>query len=77
MLSEAERIARDELGSNELQILVIRQRDDVIGWYGRLGYQYTGKRAPFPYGDERKGMPRRADLEFVVLTKSLGLSGDG
>jgi ribosomal protein S18 acetylase RimI-like enzyme len=69
IMSEAERIARDILGSNELQIMVIRQRDDVISWYGRHGYRGTGTTVPFPYDDQRKGIPRRADLEFVVLAK--------
>jgi N-acetylglutamate synthase-like GNAT family acetyltransferase len=71
IMIEAERVARDTLSSNELQIMVIRQRDDVISWYGRLGYRRTGRTVPFPYGDQRKGIPRRSDLEFLVLAKYL------
>ena len=70
ILAEAERIAYDDLGSNGIRMMVIRQREDVIGWYERLGYEQTGRVVAFPYGDERKGIPRRADLEFLVLDKA-------
>jgi hypothetical protein len=50
---------------------VIMQRESLIAWYGRRGYQVTGKREPFPYHDPRAGTPRRADLVFEVLEKPL------
>jgi hypothetical protein len=31
----------------------------------------TGERRPFPYGDERYGIPRQPDLVFDVLAKPL------
>jgi hypothetical protein len=31
----------------------------------------TGQTEPFPYGDERFGLPTRPDLEFVILDKAL------
>jgi hypothetical protein len=31
----------------------------------------THERAPFPYEDPRFGIPKRADLYFVVLRKAL------
>ena len=68
---EAERIARDEGGAQEMRITVIRQRGELIAWYERLGYRRTGETAPFPYHDRRFGDPKVDDLEFVVLTKSL------
>jgi ribosomal protein S18 acetylase RimI-like enzyme len=71
LLVEAERIARDEWGARQMQMTVIRQREDLIAWYGRRGYRATGETRPFPYGDERFGLPRVADLEFVVLAKQL------
>ncbi len=58
----------DAWGCRELRMAVIRQREDLISWYGRLGFLPTGETAPFPYGDERFGRPRRNDLEFVVLS---------
>jgi hypothetical protein len=51
---------------------VITARTDLIAWYERRGYTRTGERAPFPYGDERFGLPRRPDLEFERLVKPLG-----
>jgi ribosomal protein S18 acetylase RimI-like enzyme len=72
ILREAERLAREELGSRELRMMVIRQRQDVIRWYARVGYRPTGDVVPFPYSDDRKGIPTRPDLEFVVLAKEVG-----
>jgi hypothetical protein len=51
---------------------VLIQRAELIAWYQRLGYRRTGERVPFPYGDSRSGLPRREDLEFEVLRKTLG-----
>jgi hypothetical protein len=50
---------------------VIGQRTDLIEWYARRGYAPTGEQRPFPYGDERFGIPLRDDLVFVVLVKPL------
>jgi ribosomal protein S18 acetylase RimI-like enzyme len=72
LLAEAERIARDEWGARSMQMTVITQRRDLIAWYERRGYTSTGETEPFPHGDERFGLPRRADLAFEVLRKSLG-----
>ena len=71
VLREAERHARDEMGAQLLEMTVIGQRDELIAWYERRGYRRTGETRPFPYGDERFGLPRRDDLHFVVLAKSL------
>ena len=71
IVAEAERIARDEWAANRMSMTVIRQRGDLIAWYQRLGYRLTGETQPFPYGDERFGVPTRPDLEFVVLSKLL------
>ena len=58
-------------GFTECRMTVIAQREKLIGWYERKGYRRTGDREPFPYGDERFGRPRRDDLAFVVLSKTL------
>lgn len=71
VLAEAERIARDEWGCHSMHMTVIVQRDELIGWYQRRGYRRTGEFKPFPYGDERFGIPRRDDLRFEVLSKQL------
>jgi len=71
IVAEAERIARQEWGATRMSMTVIRQREELIAWYQRLGYRSTGETLPFPYGDERFGVPTRPDLEFVVLSKPL------
>ena len=71
MLAEAERVAREEWGATTMQMTVIKQREDLIAWYVRRGYEATGEMHAFPYGDERFGIPQRDDLEFRVLTKQL------
>ena len=71
MLAEAERIARDEFGQSRMRMTVIDVRDELIAWYGRRGYRRTGIHKPFPYGDERFGIPRRDDLKFEILEKDL------
>lgn len=70
MLGAAEARAR-AAGARRLEMTVIAQRADLIAWYERLGFVDTGERSPFPYGDERFGLPRRADLEFRHLARPL------
>lgn len=71
ILAEAERLARDDWGATRMVMSVLAQREDLIAWYQRRGYQPTGESRPFPYGDPRAGAPRRPDLYFVVLAKAL------
>jgi ribosomal protein S18 acetylase RimI-like enzyme len=71
LLDEAERVAREELGSPRTEMTVIEQRLDILAWYQRRGYRPTGATEPFPYGNPRFGLPRRPDLRFLVLAKAL------
>jgi ribosomal protein S18 acetylase RimI-like enzyme len=71
ILAEAERQVRDRWGASRMEMTVLTQRADLIGWYERRGYARTGATEPFPYGDERFGLPRRPDLLFEVLAKAL------
>jgi ribosomal protein S18 acetylase RimI-like enzyme len=71
VLAEAERIVRDEWRTAVMRMTVIAQRDELITFYERRGYVRTGVSKPFPYGDERYGLPRRDDLRFEVLEKKL------
>lgn len=71
MLDESERIARSEWNCREMQMTVISVRDELIAWYERRGYRRTGRYSPFPYGDERFGIPKRDDLRFELLVKAL------
>ncbi|MFD9814688.1 GNAT family N-acetyltransferase [Streptomyces sp. NPDC059080] len=72
IIAEAERAAHAEWGAAEMRMTVIRQRPELIAWYERRGYRRTGELSPFPYGDERFGVPQRDDLAFELLVKPLG-----
>ena len=72
LLAEAERVARESWRVPAMRMTVIEQRADLIAWYERRGYTLTGETGAFPYGQPRFGIPRRDDLRFVYLSKSLG-----
>jgi ribosomal protein S18 acetylase RimI-like enzyme len=69
VLAEAERTARERWQCRAMHMTVIVQRGELIAWYERRGYRRTGRYKPFPYGDERFGIPLRDDLRFEVLVK--------
>jgi GNAT superfamily N-acetyltransferase len=71
LIEAAERWTVDHWGSRAMHMTVIAQRPELMAWYERRGYRRTGARKPFPYGDERFGVPRRDDLVFEVLRKEL------
>ena len=70
LLAAAEDRARD-LGLARVEMTVLSVRSELVAFYERRGYRQTGQTKPFPYGDERFGVPKRDDLEFVVLVKEL------
>ncbi|MFC9927509.1 GNAT family N-acetyltransferase [Streptomyces sp. NPDC127190] len=72
VIAEAERRAAATWGATEMHMTVISVREDLIAWYERRGYRRTGRMTPFPYGDERFGIPQRDDLRFELLVKQLG-----
>ncbi|MFD9475356.1 GNAT family N-acetyltransferase [Streptomyces nojiriensis] len=71
ILAEAERRARDTWDAKEMRMTVVHVREELIAYYVRRGYRRTGELSPFPYGDERFGVPLRDDLAFELLVKSL------
>ncbi len=71
LLAEGERIAREEWRLPVVRMTVIDIRDELIAYYERRGYRRTGIYKPFPHGDERFGIPKRDDLRFEVLEKTL------
>lgn len=75
LLAETERIARDEWRLPAMRMAVIDIRDELIAFYLRRGYRRTGVTKPFPYGDERYGIPKRDDLRFEILEKAF--DGEG
>ncbi len=71
VLAEAERIVRDQYRLSVMRMTVIDVREELIAYYERRGYRRTGLKKPFPYGDVRFGLPKRGDLRFEVLEKTL------
>lgn len=72
LLEDAEAFAIRR-GAHRIRMTVIAIRDTLIAWYERRGYRATGEREPFPYEDQRFGLPNRADLDFIVLEKRVRL----
>jgi len=78
LLAEAERCTLTDFGLGRTRMTVISLREELIAWYERHGYHRTGRREPFPYDNPRFGLPKRPDLEFVVLEHALdGLRAGG
>jgi ribosomal protein S18 acetylase RimI-like enzyme len=71
ILAEAERLAHDDWSASTMVLSVLAQRPDLIAWYERRGFRRTGETRPFPYQNQRFGVPKRPDLSFVVLAKPL------
>lgn len=71
VIAQAERLAREDWNLPAMRMTVIDIRDELIAFYERRGYRRTGIKKPFPYGDERFGVPKRDDLRFEVLEKAL------
>jgi ribosomal protein S18 acetylase RimI-like enzyme len=69
LLAAAEKHARS-LGLNAIQMTVIGIRKELLNWYLRKGYEDTGKREPFPFGEGDKALTK-APLDFMVLEKKL------
>ncbi|RWE81166.1 MAG: GNAT family N-acetyltransferase [Mesorhizobium sp.] len=58
-------------GAPRMRMEVIRQREALIAWHRRRGYELTGETLAFPYDDPSVGRPLRPDLELVVMEKQL------
>lgn len=70
ILEEAEAFA-DFWDCDQIYMTVIAQRPELISWYEKRGYRNTGEKKPFPYGEERFGVPKVENLHFVILEKKL------
>ena len=74
LLAEAQRRAA-VWGCAAVEMTVLRQRQELLAFYRRRGYAETGEVRPFPYGQPRFGLPRRDDLEMLVLRRPLPAGG--
>ncbi|WP_181272909.1 GNAT family N-acetyltransferase [Brevibacterium oceani] len=72
LMNLAEAWVSERWGAHAMRMSVINKREELIAYYERRGYGRTGEVEPFPYGDERFGVPKVDDLEFVLLLKPLG-----
>ncbi len=71
LMAEAEGLVRTRFGARRMRMTVIKPRTELIAWYERRGYALTGAEEPFPMDDPKAGLPKRRDLVFVVMEKSL------
>jgi len=71
LLTAAEDHCATNFTATRIEMTVIAQRGELIAWYERRGYSRTGEERPFPAHDPRFGLPKRDDLAFVVLEKTL------
>ncbi|WP_432789707.1 GNAT family N-acetyltransferase [Brevibacterium sp. K11IcPPYGO002] len=72
LIGLAEAWVAEHWGATSMRMSVINKREELIAYYERRGYSRTGEVEPFPYGDERFGLPKVDDLAFVMLSKPLG-----
>jgi GNAT superfamily N-acetyltransferase len=71
LLTAGEAWAAEQFGSHYVEMTVVQLRPELIAWYERRGYRLTGEVRPFPYDDQRFGLPKRDDLRFVVLRRRI------
>jgi len=71
VLSYVESQIKNQWSCKSIEMTVIKQRNELIRWYQKRGYEITGELRDFPYGNENYGIPRRDDLQLKVLKKYL------
>lgn len=64
IIAAAERIAKDRLNADRIEMTVIDSRVELIAYYERRGFVRTGETRPFP-------VPVEPPITMVVLEKSL------
>jgi ribosomal protein S18 acetylase RimI-like enzyme len=64
LMAAAEEAAQRVFGASRMELTVIDQRDDLIAYYVRRGYEWRGEVRPFP-------IPIEPPLEVAVLVKAL------
>ena len=69
LLQAAEQLAQ-QLELSRIQMTVIGIRKELLAWYIRNGYEDTGVREPFPFGEGDKALTSEP-FDFIVLEKKL------
>jgi N-acetylglutamate synthase-like GNAT family acetyltransferase len=69
LLNRVEEIAK-EMGHKRIRMTVINSRQELIEFYERRGFKWTGETEPFPENDPRFGIPKTR-LLFHVYEKQL------
>jgi ribosomal protein S18 acetylase RimI-like enzyme len=64
IIAAAERVSRDVLDADRIEMTVIDSRVELIAYYERRGFARTGERRPFPVAVE-------PPLGMVVLEKAI------
>jgi GNAT superfamily N-acetyltransferase len=70
LMTYAEDFARREWKSKQMEMTVITLRTELIAFYERRGYCFTGEIRPF-HADPRFGIQKRSGIELGVWRKSL------
>jgi ribosomal protein S18 acetylase RimI-like enzyme len=68
LIEEAEVIAK-RLNLHTISMTVIRSRKELISWYERRGYAFTGEIQPF-HDHGRFGVPKEL-IELIVMEKTV------
>lgn len=71
LIQESEKFARLHFCAEKALMKVLSLRTELIAYYERKNYVRKEERERFPYGQERFGIPKRDDLEFISLEKTL------
>jgi GNAT superfamily N-acetyltransferase len=53
----------------KIEMTVVEQRPELIAYYIRRGYIFSGKKSPFPMSDPNFGLPKVQHLAFLHLEK--------
>lgn len=68
-LLEAAEVLAKQLNCHTLTMTVIRTRAELISWYERRGYAFTGEIQPF-HAHGRFGSPKQL-IELIVMEKAI------
>ena len=71
LMQSAEAFVASHFQAKSIVMMVISIRSELIAYYERKGYVLKDEMEAFPYGDSRFGLPKRNDLQFVRMEKTL------